>query len=142
MAILGISAMSEEVWGRLKDERIPVGVAVGVIAFAFYAYGWATDNFVTTAKAATEMSKLSGQVGQIQQSVDDHIKEYRIGEAIKDVEDLEARLYHVQLHEDSAGASATTRARTKELQERLRKAQIYRDCLLNDRPNCQHLHVQ
>lgn len=142
MAILGISAMTEEVWGRLKDERISVGVLVGAVAFSFYAYGWATDNFVTTAKAATEMNKLTSQVGQIQQSVDEHIKEYRIGEAIKDVEDLEAQIYHVRLHEDSAGESPSTRARKAELNERLRKAMIYRDCLLNDRPNCQHLHVQ
>jgi hypothetical protein len=138
MSILGIKFMDELV-GGVRNQKVSIGIIAGVLFLAWNSWQWAFETFSTKAEAAENVHKLESMLQSNNNLLQDHIDEYRIGEAIKDVESIEGDLWHLKMHESQAGETAETRALKAEMEKKLDHAIEYRNCLMNQRPNCKHL---
>ena len=127
------------VMGMLKDEKVSLGI-LGLIAFImFRAYGWMDVEFIRRTQAQDATEAIQKSVDSMSQMLKGHISDYTIGEAVKEVEQLEGDLWYLKLTASYSGETEETVTLERELRERLRHAVSYRDCLLDNRPNCKHL---
>lgn len=138
MAIIGIAGM-DDVVRKIKDEKVSIGVVIAVAVLAYYAHGWVFETFVTKANAQENVAGVQKTLDDVQHTLNSFVQNYEIREAKKNVETIEATMFHMQQHVAEHGNTPETEAKISSLQRRLDNAVKYRDCLLNDHPNCEHL---
>jgi len=131
--------MPDEInWNKIK---IPLGVLAGLVMFIAPAVNWFSDyhaTFITAAEAGQEidqhLEELSRKVDQNTNAVTDLQQELRIRMSLARVEALEARLYI--LNRDGADPDLI-----HEVEADLHHARSYSTCLVDGKPNCQHLEL-
>jgi len=131
--------MPDEInWNKIK---IPLGVLAGLVMFIAPAVNWFSDyhaTFITAAEAGQEidqhLEELSRKVDQNTNAVTDLQQELRIRMSLARVEALEARLYI--LNRDGADPDLI-----HEVEADLNHARSYSNCLVDGKPNCQHLEL-
>ena len=126
-------------WEKIKGTGIPLGVLGALILAAAPAVSWFStyhSTFITAAQAADQiddhLETLARKVDKNTKTVTDLQQELRIRMATARVEALEARLY--VLHRDGADPELIY-----EVEQDLKHARTYSTCLVDARPNCQHL---
>lgn len=119
MSIWGLNM--DQVLGGLKDEKISLAVLGFVVATAMYAYAWAEDKYASAS-----------EVQQLKTLIIDHTEEFRINNASQIIRDLKTDIR-------IAKATAAPEVEMDRLNEQLEHAEIYKDCLVQRRPNCKHL---
>jgi len=130
-------------WETIKKQKISIGTLVIMAGFLLWAYGpakgWLSDNFVSKVQAAQTATKITQQLDKIETTQTDHIKEYRIDRALEGVSRFENKLYYMGRDLNESGQDPEANPRWQELSTDLQRAEQYRDCLLLNRPNCEHL---
>ena len=137
-------------WEFLRKKRITVATLVMFSAAAWYAIDasarWHVRTFVTipTALAATQSVTMQIETNaellrDQGDKLDDHITEFRLQNAIEKVDLFEERLYFLERDTNERGQTPDSDIRKKDLENDLKHAIEYRDCLLNERPNCEIL---
>ena len=129
----------DEAVQRVKDEKVSIGVVVAVLMLAYYAHGWVFETFVTKVSAADNVQSVQNTLNDVQKTLNTFVVSYEIREAKKTVEAIEAQIWHSQQHIREHGASPEVEAKLTGLERKLDMAVKYRDCLLADKPNCEHL---
>jgi len=129
----------EITWNKIKSTGIPIGLLAALVFSALPLVDWFTDYhaaFITIAEADSKIDRhlqdLERKVDQNKSAVTDLQHELRIRMSMARVEALEDRLY--VLNRDGANDDLI-----HEVENDLSHAQIYTDCLVEARPNCQHL---
>lgn len=132
--------------GILQEQKINMAIVVaGLMAFS-----WMNTTFITKVDASDSLNEMNrtvvvsikaieSSVIRMEENQAQHVKEYRIEAAISECERIESDLWHLTLHEQQHGVSAETESLRRQLTESQRHAETYRNCLLNDLPNCKHL---
>jgi hypothetical protein len=122
-----------------KNTSIPLGFLAAILVTAGPAVHWFNDyhaGFITSAEANEQIERKLGELeAKVEENTDTTIelkKEFRIRFALQRVEALEARLYVLQ--RDQADPDLVY-----DVEGDLDRASAYSDCLIDDRPNCQHL---
>ena len=130
-------------WDILKKKHVSIGLLITLAMAGWWLLGqsnaWHQATFVTRAEAAQSSEKISGQLDQNQRILTDHIAEFRIKNALDRVDDLEMKLYYLDRDEEERGVTGSSAERRRDYTNELGNAEAYRDCLLNNRPNCEHL---
>jgi len=119
-------------WESVKNQKVSIGLVITVGAVTLWLYGWLSDNFVTKAEAAQYHTELSKQVAGNTTILTEHIREFRLNSALSRVDSLDAKVYRMQ----HGPADPET---LREVENQLANAILYRDCLLQARPNCETL---
>ena len=138
MAILG-STLLEQGYQYVKDKDVSVGAIVISLLILFGAYTVADQRFIPRAEAEENVQTLKEKVDELDGKIDNHVKEYRIKTALQEIEKVETELVQLQLFESIGGDHANIDARKEVLEDRLRHAQEYRNCVMTNGPNCEHL---
>ena len=118
-----------EVWGRimeqtmgvLKNEKVSLAFLVSILSMAVYAYAWASDNFVHQQ-----------EFDELKSLLITHTEEFRITDAAQIIRDL-------QLQKQIAVATGKTPNEISHIDEELRQATAYKNCLIKQEPNCKHM---
>jgi hypothetical protein len=121
---MSISLILEKVMGGLKDEKIGLSALATIVFFAYYAWVWADD-------AHTEFARKT-DIQKIEQTITNHTEEFRIVSAGQLARDIKLSL---QLSQATGASDAELRI----MEAKLLAAEKYKDCLINRRPNCEHL---
>lgn len=150
LATLGQWVM-EQIVGGLKEQRVTVSLTIALIILAVAAgYLWADDqhgNYVTKEESARQTEELKSRINEngatAQKAVDilveqqklltDHVEEFSITMANQWVKDAKT---DIRLAEAN---SATSEREIRLLEEELKHAEAYKQCLIERRPNCKHL---
>ena len=115
------SKLMEQVIGGLKDEKISLSLLAVMILIAWYSFAWANEEFVKK----DEFDKLT-------RIMTEHTEEFRITNASQIIRDLELQLQVARVSNRSDGE-------IQHLEEEIAEARLYRRCLIDRKPNCQHL---
>ncbi len=130
-------------WETIKKQKISIGTLIIVGGFLLWAYGpakgWLSNNFVSKAQAAETSLIITRQLDTIEKTQTDHITEYRIDRALEGVSRFENKLYYMERDLKETGQDPEANQRWQDLSTDLQRAEQYRDCLLLNRPNCEHL---
>jgi len=121
-----------------KAKSMPVTLGL-LAALATAGYLWISQNFVTVANAADYESKLTKMVEANGASIEEtseqlklHVKNSVITAALQMVEAADAKVDRKrQIKADSETI--------EEAEAELSHAILYRDCVLNEKPNCSQL---
>lgn len=129
-------------WEKLRDTSIPLGFLLTLAILAGPFVSWLDDyhaDFITTTEANEQNEKIDARLHLIEEKLESNTEatqalqtELRIRMSLQLVESLEAKLY--VLERDNAD-----QARIHETKRDLDRALLYSNCLLDARPNCQHL---
>lgn len=126
-------------WAIIKDQKISIGALVIALFAVYYLYGWLGANFVTKVEAAQynhqvteKVEEVTAQLAGNTQILNDLVKTVEVGGAFDWVESSDAKVYRME----NGGASAMT---LRDAKKELTRATKYRDCLLNNQPNCKLL---
>jgi hypothetical protein len=115
------SEIMEQILGVVKNEKISAGVLVLLIAVAWWAHGWASEEFVK-----------KGEFNKLQTTVTDGFESIEINDAGQIIRAIKLELIIVK-------ATAGSDKELGDLADELEHAQAYKQCLVERRPNCQHL---
>ena len=115
------SEIMEQVIGALKNEKISTGVLVALVGIAWWAHGWAEEEFVK-----------KGEFSELQTTVTDGFENIEINDAGQIIRDIKLELLITR-------ATQGSQSDRDRLDEQLTQAQAYRQCLIERKPNCQHL---
>jgi uncharacterized protein YaiL (DUF2058 family) len=129
----------EQLLGAMKNEKVSTGVLGLLVMFAFYAYSWATDVHDTLASSNVSRSEyqkdqqeLRTQIADMADVLNAHVKDIQIVNASQLIRDKELAL---QLAE----AANATETQKSHLRQEIEDAKKYRECLIDQRPNCKHM---
>jgi len=111
----------EQILGALKNEKISSGVLALLLCGAWWAYGWAGEEFVNR----NDFDELKGLIIT-------HVADMKIVTASQLIRDKELA---VQI----ANATGESDTQISHIQNEITRAQAYRTCLINEEPNCKHL---
>jgi len=138
-------------WGLvvnfIRDEKVSAVLVVLLFLGSIKGYFWLDATFITKAEASEKReqieNKLSEKVEKVEQKVEvtnillrTHIHEFDIINAINRVESLEAEKRSIELLESLGTETAQSKSNKEVNAEKLEHAKEYRDCLLQDKPNC------
>jgi len=138
-------------WGLLvnfiKDEKVSAVLVLLLCLGGIKSYFWLDATFISKAEAAQKTeaveNKLSAKVEQVEEKVEltnnllrTHIHEFDIINAINRVENLEAEKRAFEMLEAVGVQSDKSNASKQAVADKLENAKEYRDCLLQNRPNC------
>lgn len=137
MAILGTAI--EQGWSYVKDKDVSLGLLVVCGIILAFTWLYANEVFIPRAEAEENVKTLQQAVEQLAEKQDTHIKDWRIRTAVESVERIETEMWHLKEHEMLAGESMATEDRERYLKAKLGHAKEYKDCVINNRPNCEHL---
>ena len=115
------SEIMEQILGVVKNEKISAGVLVVLIAVAWWAHGWASEEFVK-----------KGEFNKLQTTVVDGFESIEINDASQIIRDVKLEILITKATNGSA-------KELTDLADELSHAQAYKQCLVDQRPNCQHL---
>jgi hypothetical protein len=111
----------EQIIGALRNEKISAGVLVALIGIAWWAYSWSEDRFVNQDEFST-----------LQRTVNEGFESIEINDAGQVIRDIKLEITIVK-------AAQGTQAEIDHLNEELEHAKAYKECLVKQGPNCQHL---
>ena len=118
-------------WEIIASHKVTLGtVIVCVLIFI-----WIGDTFVTKTEAADYNSQVTAQISDNTTLLTALTKEIRVGAAYDRVDTLEVKVY--AMRRDDADP-----ALLEDEEKRLGRATAYRDCLLDNKPNCELLAKQ
>ena len=115
------SEVMEQVIGALKNEKISAGVLVALIGIAWWAHSWAEEEFVKR-----------GEFSELRTTVTDGFESIEINDAGQIIRDIKLELLITR-------ATQGAPSELKRLDDQLSHAQAYKQCLIERKPNCQHL---
>lgn len=121
MTALFWGKVMEEVGNVLRNEKISFSLLAIIVLVLAYAYTWAGDEFVKQ----TEFNELRTLMV-------DHNEEFRIVTASQVIRALKSDIR-------IAKATDAPESEMIRLIEELQAAELYKSCLINREPNCQHL---
>ena len=110
--------------GGLMEQRISVGLALGVVFSLYYMFTWASGEHADLIKKSDFDELKNLMLG--------HTEEFRIVTASQIVRDKEMQL-------QIALATGKSDGEMKHIQNELSAARMYKACLIEQKPNCQHL---
>lgn len=116
-----------------------------VVAFTIYqaSRNWHYATFFTVAQAEQHQKtphQSAIDIGEkLNNKLDGHIDEFRLYTAIQAADAAEDALYYHQSEMNHSGDAPGGRERTRELERRKRHAFEYKECLINNKPNCEQL---
>jgi hypothetical protein len=125
----------EKGMGTLKDEKISIGLAVGVVCSLYYVFAWAQEEHKGIAsQASIERSELVNkkEFHELLNVITAHTEEFRIVNASQIIRDYEMQL-QISL------ATGKTGDELAHIEKDISGARLYRQCLIEQKPNCQHL---
>jgi len=121
--------------GGLKDERISIGLAVGIVVSLYTILSWAQTEHKNIADlSAQERNQLVNkqEFHELLNVITTHTEEFRIVTASQLIRDYEMQL-------QIAAATGKTEGEVKHIERDIVEAKVYRQCLIDQKPNCQHL---
>lgn len=118
-SIMGTQFM-EQILAALRNERMSASLLVLVGVGVWWVYGWADDRYAH-----------ADEVGEIKSLIVQHVEKMEIVVASQLVRDKELALQVAQHSEDKTQIS--------HLENEVRQAREYRQCLIERRPNCEHM---
>ena len=116
--------LMEKVVGGIKNDKFSASIAVFVLSIVFYAFVWASE------KHDDLVSK--GEYQALLELITDHTKEFRIVTAKQVIRDIQT---DIRLAE----ATEAPDIELERLNNQLETAMLYRDCLIDEGSNCQHI---
>lgn len=137
----------QEALTAIKSEKASGLVVTLVVLLAWIGYTWAGDKFVTQAESDTKTQELKDLIKTNAETakkalsiLELHVKDFDkkqeadlIVEASNAVRDVKLEIRLAQLD------PSTTDRELRELNESLAHAEEYKECLVNQRPNCEHV---
>jgi len=121
--------------GGLKDEKISIGLAAAIVLSLYYALSWAqTEHKNISELSAQERSQLVNkqEFHELLNVITTHTEEFRIVTASQLIRDYEMQL-------QIAAATGKTDSEVQHIERDIVEAKVYRQCLIEQKPNCQHL---
>ena len=115
------SEIMEQILGVVKSEKISAGVLVLLVAIAWWAHGWASEEFVK-----------KGEFSKLQTTVNDGFESIEINDAGQIIRDVKLEILITKATNGSA-------KELSDLADELGHALAYKQCLVDQGPNCQHL---
>jgi len=115
----------EAILNLIKNEKISGTLLIFVLMGAWYAHGWANDEFVKR----DDFDRLTAMITE-------HVEDMRIVTASQIVRDKEV-LLQVALH--AADQDPSKKNEIGHIEREIDQAKAYRQCLIEKRPNCKHL---
>ena len=115
------SKLMEQLVGMFKNEKISSTVLALILLGAWWAYGWANDEFVK-----------KGEFAKLQTTVSEGFENIEINDASQVIRDLKLK---VMITKATGGPSSEVTRH----EERLGHAESYKTCLVEQKPNCEHL---
>jgi len=129
----------DQLLGVMKNEKVSTGVLGLMLMMAWYAYSWATDvhdtlasENVPRAEYQKDQIELKKQISEVTDILTAHVKDIQIVNASQLIRDKELAL---QLAE----AANATDAQKAHLRQEIEEAKKYRECLIDQKPNCRHI---
>ena len=108
----------EHLLRAIKNEKISSGVLILLLTGAWYVHGWANDEFVR-----------KGEFFTLQEAVTDGFESIEINNASQVIRDVKLEMLITGVTGGGVGTLA----------EELGAAKKYKECLVKQEPNCQHL---
>lgn len=125
-------------WSEIKNQRVPIGLVVVLLAAVLWARDWQMGMFVTRAEAQEQYAEAQKQHAIFS----GYALENRVRWAIFDADRYDQQLWELIRDEKATGETPASQQRIREVESRLKKAVAYRDCLLKNEPNCELLNKQ
>lgn len=129
----------EMIWSKIKEQKIPIGLAISLVLFFFLVRDWHMETFVTHAHADSQTQAVQEDIAQNRRLITDLRSEIRIKAALNKVDDLEQQKFLLERDQKLNGSTSESLLRMRAVESKLVHAEEYRDCLLLERPNCEHL---
>lgn len=128
-------------WDKLKQARITMPItALFVIAVGgWQGVGWFNDfhgEYLTVANAEESFELIQTSIDINAKIIGAHINEYKLNEAGKAIQNVRDQQFDLMQWVDTNGSNQVTQDRDRDLEERLLDLEIYQDCLLEERENC------
>ena len=111
----------EAIVQMLKNEKISSTMLILVLLGAWYAYGWAGEEFVKS----DDFNKLTTLIVT-------HVEDMKIVNAAQLLRDKELAM-------QIAVATQESEKQIKHIQDEINQARQYKNCLIRKEPNCKHL---
>ena len=122
-------------WNFLESQKITIGTVI-VCGLAFlWLRGWMGDTFFTRVEAAEHNRQVTAEISDNTEMLGALTKEIRVNAAYGWVGTLEAKVYAMK--RDGVGDELLEAEKS-----RLGRATDYRDCLMDNAPNCELLAKQ
>jgi hypothetical protein len=115
------SVIMEQILGAIKNEKVSSSVLVLLVAVAWWAHSWAEEEFVK-----------KGEFSELQNSVSGGFESIEINDAGQIIRDIKLEILITKATSDDT-------TRLSDLDEELEHAKAYKQCLVKQEPNCQHL---
>ena len=116
-------------WDKVKQQQLSIGVLIVLGAAVIWFYTWLGATFVTKVEASEYNTQISAQVAGNTRLLNDLTTEFHITAALQQVEALDAKL-------DRKKAAGVDTETLKELGKDLANAVEYKNCLMDNKPNC------
>lgn len=140
----------EQAISLLKDEKMSIGVLGALVFMAYVGFVWADSqhqDYQTKAEAAQADRELKALIagnaetaGKVLSKMDAHVKDFEAAQEEARIEYAKATVRDMNTELRLAQTDPSTTEREMEnLVAHLEQAKEYRDCLINRKPNCQHL---
>ena len=123
------------VMGGLKDEKISIGIAVAIAMSLYYCLSWAqSEHKSITELSVKERSQMVSkpEFHELLNVITIHTEEFRIVTASQLIRDYEMQL-------QIAEATGRSGDEIAHIEKDISAARLYRQCLIEQKPNCQHL---
>jgi len=111
----------EQLMGILRDEKVSTTLLITLGLTVWWMYGWAEERYVHNS-----------EFEEVRDLLVQHIEDQRIVNASQLIRDKELAL-------QVAEATGQPSQQTTHLKLEVAQAREYRACLLDKKPNCQHL---
>lgn len=118
--ITGWSRLMEQAMGAWGSQKVRLGFVAGVILLVWWVHGWAKEEFVTR-----------DEFSELRTIFVEYIDDSRIEDAKKYIRDKQLALQLAEATNEPESHIAT-------LKGQIKQAEKYRDCLINEEPNCKH----
>lgn len=119
------------------------GGTIFMVAVFFWAVsGWIRTWHFDTFPSRTEFIQALAEIKTNEQTVQALTLELRLGNAISRVDTLKSSIFLAEQQAKNFGTSAEMDRDRAELLRALERAEAYRNCLINSRPNCELLRFQ
>lgn len=115
------SQLMEQLVGVLRNEKLSAATVILVIFGAYWAYGWAGEEFVK-----------QDDFKQLKSLMITHVEDMQITTASQLIRDKQLQL---QL----AHATGESESQIAHIEQEIEDAIEYRSCLIKKAPNCKHL---
>lgn len=120
--------MMDQIVGAFRDEKISLGLLGIVAMLAWYSFAWANEKH----EDLVHKSQFEKEIGALTKLMTEHTEEFRIVNASQLIRDLEVQL-------ELAEATGKSESEIIHIGEEIQEAKTYRRCLIDRKPNCQHL---